>query len=433
MPDEKRVLEKLEEVAGAVKVVQDLTDKHGEKLDAIDTATMQTAIDAATKGLQEVQDARQKQLAEEQEMKDRIEAMELQIAKGGGSGAPIVGEAHRKDFARYLRSGKAADPELLEQICREISEKSLIGVDDSKIEAYTKDLVAASGPDGGYFITPERSSKIITRIFETSPLRSVAAIMNTTSDVIEMLLDDDEVAAGWVGEVASRPDTDSNQVGLVKIPVHEAYAQPRATQKMIDDAGFDLEAWLTGKITRKIGRQENTSFVTGDGSLKPKGFLSYAAWASAGVYERDAVEQIESGTSATFDGDDLIDVQNALIEDYQTSAVWGMKRVTFATVMKLKDSQGQYLLNRRMIAEGAEKILLGKPVIFMNDMPVEASNALAVVYADFGEFYTIVDRIGIRVLRDPYTAKPYIKFYTTKRVGGAVTNYEAGKILKCKA
>ena len=430
---EKEVMEKLGEVANAVKTVQDLTTKHGEQLDALDTKKMDKAIEVATAGLQSLQDADQKRVAAELETKERIEAMELAIAKGAPSGAVVTGEAHRKDFAKYLRSGKAADPELLEQVCREIAEKSLIGVDDDKIEMYAKDMVAGSGPEGGYFITPERSSKIITRIFETSPIRGFANIMNTTSDVIEMLLDDEEVVSGWVGEVQARPDTATGEIGLVKIPLHESYAQPRATQRMIDDAGFDLEAWLTGKITRKIGRQENTAFVVGDGSLKPKGFLSYPDWTTAGTYQRDAVEQLDSGTNGDFDADDVISLQNLLIEDYQNSAVWGMRRIVFGDIMKLKDSSGRYLLNREIIAEGAEKILLGHRVIFMNDMPVKATGSLSLVYADFGEFYTIADRIGIRVLRDPYTAKPYVKFYTTKRTGGAVTNFEAGKILNLKA
>jgi HK97 family phage major capsid protein len=258
--------------------------------------------------------------------------------------------------------------------------------------------------------------------------------MSTTSDVMEILLDDDEADCGWVGEVDDRDDTDSPQIGLIKIPIHEMYAQPKATQKMLDDAGLDLEGWLSRKVEMRLGRKENTAFVVGDGSQKPKGFLSYDAWSSAGVYQRNAVEQIITDAASTIAGDDLIELQNSLIEDYQAGATWGMKRATWFLIATLKTSTGgDYLLNPRVIAEGAEKILLGNGVTFMNDMPVKADNALPIVYADFKEFYTVVDRFGIRILRDPYTAKPYVRFYTTKRVGGAVTNYEAGKILKVLA
>jgi HK97 family phage major capsid protein len=332
----------------------------------------------------------------------------------------------------YMRKGIAIDDELVDAMCKAHAEAALLGADDDKLEFHKKDLVAGSGPDGGYFILPDRSSSVSTRIFETSPLRPVANIVTTNSDVWEIPIDDDEPASGWVGEVEARPDTASSQVGLIKIPVHEQYASPKATQKMLDDAGFDIEAWHNMKVSRKFGRLENTGFVSGDGSKKPKGFLDYPAWAAAGVYERHKVEQVTAtGTAGTLDeADDLITLQNTLLEDYQAGAAWGMRRATFTAVMTLKDSQGQYLLNPNILKEGTDKVLLGSSVIFMSDMPAVAGDALAVVYADWSEFYTIVDRLGIRVLRDPYTSKPYTKFYTTKRVGGAVTNYEAGKILK---
>ena len=177
-------------------------------------------------------------------------------------------------------------------------------------------------------------------------------------------------------------------------------------------------------------RVENSAFVVGDGSQKPKGFLSLPAWAVAGTYERFALEQRLSGVSGGITGDSVKLLQNDLIEDYQSGAVFAMKRATFGQVVTLKDGQGQYLLDPRSLKQGDTKVLLGKDVIFMDDMPAIAADALAVAYGNFQFGYTIVDRIGFRVIRDEVTAKPFIKFYTTKRTGGNVTNYESIKILK---
>ena len=284
---------------------------------------------------------------------------------------------------------------------------------------------------GGYFITPDRMTAFKARIFETSPLRSYASVQTTSSSSVEWILDDNESDCGWVGEVQARPNTNTAQIGLLTIPVHEIYANPKATQTMLDDAGFNLEQYINNKGVDKISRTENTSFVLGNGSKKPKGFLDYSAWASAGVYERDKVEQI-AGTDTTngIDSDDLIMLQNSLHEEYQAGAVFAMSRVSFATVLKMKGTDGHYMLDRQMLLHGADKMVLGKKVIILADLPDIASNSLSIVYGNFSEGYTIVDRIGIRVLRDPYSAKPYIQFYMTKRVGGGVTNFEALKIMK---
>lgn len=436
MADENTVVKKLGEIGDQIKHVQDTNDRLQKKYDGLDFENVKKNAESAAKALEDVQEIKQKIAAID--YKERLDAIELAIAKSGEpeEGGKEFQKNYKKSMLEYLRKGRAIPDDMLDTICKKQVEMELLGAaDESRVDFLKKDLVAASGPDGGYFIIPDRASSISTRIFETSPLRPVCNIVTTTSDVWELPLDDDEFGSGWVGEVESRPTTTTAQVGLIQIPVHEGYANPKATQKMLDDAGFDIEAWVNMKVSRKLGRQENTSFVTGDGSKKPKGFLTYAAWASAGVYERDKVEQITAtGTAGTLDeGDDLITLQNSLLEDHQAGAAFGMRRATFSQVMQLKDSSGQYLLNPMIMKEGTDKILLGKPVIFMADMPAVAANALAVVYADWMDFYTIVDRLGIRVLRDPYTAKPYVLFYTTKRVGGAVTDYQAGKILKINA
>ena len=206
--------------------------------------------------------------------------------------------------------------------------------------------------------------------------------------------------------------------------------RPRATQKMLDDAGFDIESWLSRKVTDKMTRFENTAFVVGDGSQKPRGFLSLPAWATNGIYERNAIEQIASGAAGEFTGDGVKALQNAVIENYQANAVFGIQRASWEGIITLKDGIGAYLLDPRSIKVGDDLTLLGKRVIFMNDMPSVANDALAMVYGDFSMGYTVVDRIGFRVIRDEFTNKPFILFYTTKRTGGDVTNYESYKIQK---
>lgn len=424
------VEERLELISKGIEAVQDKVNTQGEKLDGMDKEFIEKAAHDVTEKLIAAQEEKAQAKLDDMAAKHADVEKQLIAMQRGGSGDGTGSEAFKQSIAKYLRKGTDVDPDEVMTDVKEFLTKNTFGASENEIEMMAKDLAAGSNPDGGFFITSERSSSISKRIFETSPLRGVANMATTTSDVFEILLDDDEADCDWVGEVSSRPDTDTPQIGLIKIPVHEIYAQPKATQKMLDDAGFDVEGWLANKVATRIGRKENTSFVVGDGSQKPKGFLDYAAWTTAGTYQRNAVEQINSGTNGSFDADDIIGLQNSLIQEYQSNATFGMNRATFTDVMQLKDSQGRYLLNPAILAQGSDKVLLGNDVIFMDDMPVAATDSLSVVIADFNEFYTIVDRFGIRVLRDPYTSKPHVRFYTTKRVGGAVTNYEAGKILK---
>jgi HK97 family phage major capsid protein len=205
------------------------------------------------------------------------------------------------------------------------------------------------------------------------------------------------------------------------------------TTEMIEDAYLNVEAWLAGKVADKFARTQNTAFVNGTGTGQPRGFLTYAAWAAAGVYERDKIEQINMGSAAALNADGLIEVQNALKEGYQAAAVWGMKRTTFGAALQLKGSDN-YFFSPVLLRDGQASIqLLGKPVVFMDDMPAVAANALSIVYADFRVAYTILDRVGLQVLRDPFTNKGFITYYTTQRVGGDVTNFDGIKIGKVAA
>jgi HK97 family phage major capsid protein len=287
--------------------------------------------------------------------------------------------------------------------------------------------------DGGYLVRPALSSTIITRIFETSPLRGVANIETGSTKSIELLIDDDEAESVWAAENAVVNSTGTPKLGQKEIVAHAQRARPSISMEMLQDAYLDVEAWLVGKVTDKFARTENTAFVRGNGVGKPRGFLDYAAWAAAGVYQRDRLEQVPTGVSANVGADGFIAQQAALKEAYQPRAVWGMKRATFGEALKLK-GQDNYFFSPVLLRDGqASMQLLGKPVIFMDDMDAVGASALATVYGDFRAGYTIYDRIGLQVLRDPFTAagQARVVFNVFRRVGGDVTNFEAIKIGIC--
>jgi len=337
----------------------------------------------------------------------------------------------RDEFTKYMREKTPMSEKSVEFITRAMVDKNLIGIDDDKKEIIRKDLQVQVNPDGGYWVRPEISNVTIQRVFESSPVRQFATTVTINSDALEMIIDDNELPdGGWVGETDPRPTTGTPKIGELVIYAHELYAQPRATQKMLDDAGFDIEVWLQGKLVRKFTRLENNAFVVGNGSKKPRGFLTYDPWAVQGTYETGKIEQRPSTASGDFEADDIKNLQNDLIEDYQPNAIWMMQRATFGKVVTKKDKEDRYLLDPNSFKTGDTKILEGSQVVFMHDIPVVASDALAIVYGDLGISYTVVDRLGIRVIRDNLTEKPYILYYTTKRVGGDVTNYQALKILK---
>jgi HK97 family phage major capsid protein len=293
-----------------------------------------------------------------------------------------------------------------------------------------KALSVGSDPDGGYVVYPDMSGRIVTRIFETSPMRAYASIQTISTDALEGLFDLNEASSGWVGETDSRPVTSTPQLGKWRIPVYEMYAKPQATQKLLDDAAINMEAWLASKVSEKFARQESTAFVTGDGVNKPRGFLTY----SSGTTLPGTIEQLPTGASGAFAADPngadvMINALYGLKAQYRANATWFMNRVTLRQVRRLKDGDSAYLWAPG-IAAGQPSTLLGYPVASFEDMPDPASNSLSVAVGDMREAYQIVDRIGIRTLRDPYSAKPYVEFYTTKRVGGDVVNFEAIKLIR---
>lgn len=431
MPEE--IIQKLDEALKGINDVQEIADRNSERLDTLDKEQIKKITGDLCDSMEEVQklQAKQKEIEENSKKIETVLCSMDNVKKSSNDKAEGLA---RDEFSDYLRKGSAMSKESIDFITTNMIEKSFFSKDTDKKELVRKDLQVQLDPDGGYWVRPEISDMIINRIFETSPVRQYASVVTINSDSLEMMIDDNEASSGgWVGETDSRPTTGTPKVGKLVIFAHELFAQPRATQKMVDDSSFNIEGWLQKKVSDRLSRDENTAFVVGNGSKKPRGFLDYPAWAAQGVYERGKIEQRISSTVGDFEADDCKNLQNDLLEFYQPKATWFMKRTTFGEVVLKKDSENRYLLDPNSFKTGDTKILLGSQVVFMSDFPAIANDALIMAYGDLSTAYTVVDRIGIRVVRDIYTDKPYILYYTTKRVGGDVTSYDALKILQVKS
>lgn len=394
-----------------------------------------------------VTETQQKLEAALKEQSARADALEA------AANRPAIGDNKARDF-------KAEAVEFLSGKSGVESTK----VDDADVEAYTAyasgmfakflrkgdqahEVQAAmqvgKDSDGGYWVPTEQSNDIKTRIFETSPMRQHASVMSITTDSISFPNDTNSaVSGGWVGETASRAETATPQIGEQKISVHEQYANPRVTQKLLDMSTINVESWLNGKIADIMERTENTAFVSGTGVDKPRGFLDYKnaavttadtsrAWGVLQYVPSGAAGGVPSlsGSSIGSDPDAFIDMIAALKPAYRGNAMWFMNRSSEAALRKLKDIDGNYLVDKVTgMATGFN--LFGYPIVTMEDMPDIGSDSYSVAFGDMGISYQIVDGRGIRILRDPFTAKPYVQFYTTKWTGGDVVNFDALKLMK---
>lgn len=289
-------------------------------------------------------------------------------------------------------------------------------------------LATDSDPDGGYWMNSEISQQAIQKVYETSPMRNIATVETISTDALEIPEDLNEADSGWSSERAARTETSTPQIGVRRIPVHELYAMPKATQTLLDDSRIDVESWLSMKIADKMSRIENASFINGDGVGKPRGILTYAA----GVKNPGQVQQVNSGNASSLTADGLRKLFYSLKSPYIPNARWLMSRNAIEQVSKLKDSGGSYIWQPGF-QEGEPQTLLGHPIERMEDMPQVAAKSLSVAFGDFKQAYTVVDRMGLRVLRDPFSSKPFVLFYTTKRTGGDITNFEAFAIQKTAA
>lgn len=334
--------------------------------------------------------------------------------------------AHRKAFLDYIRKGHEEGLTTLER----------------------KALQVGNDTDGGFLVNADLSGRIVKRIFETSPIRQFASVQTISTDALEGSTDTDEADAGWVEEAGARPETTTPKIGMWRIATHEVYAKPKATQKLLDDAVWDVESWLAGKIGDTISRKENLAFILGNGVTQPRGLLTYPVVADSASLNFTALKQvgkIKTGTANNFppvpasgsdpaQGDPLINLVYALKTSYREmpGTAFFMHRSTVGRVRRLRDNLGNYLWMPGLAA--AASTVLGYPIAEFNDMPqLGDASKLAIGFGNLREAYQIVDRVGIRTLRDPFSSKPFIEFYTTKRVGGDLVNFEAIKLLEFAA
>jgi HK97 family phage major capsid protein len=334
---------------------------------------------------------------------------------GGGTKSNKDVEAHKTAFNSFFRKGVDA------------------GLRELEVQAK---LTTQSDPDGG-FIVPSEMEKSIDRVLGTmSAVRSLATVRQIGAASYKKLVNLGGATSGWVGETAARPETDTPTLKALDFPAMELYAQPAATQTMLDDASFNIEQWLADEVAIEFAEEEGAAFVSGNGVGKPRGILSYDMVANAS-YAWGKVGYIKTGAAADFHAtlpaDNLIDLIHSMKRGYRQNASFLMNDLTVSKVRKLKDAtSGEYLWQPSLQA-GTPATLLGYVVETDDNMPDVGANAFPIAFGDFRRGYLVIDRMGIRVLRDPFTSKPNVLFYTTKRVGGGIQNFEAIKVLKCSA
>jgi HK97 family phage major capsid protein len=296
-----------------------------------------------------------------------------------------------------------------------------------------KTLSVGSDPDGGYYVTPDTGGRIVSKVFETSPIRQIAAQQTISTDALEGIEDLDEAGAGYAGEKALSGDTKTPQVGKWRIPVFWIDTEPKTTQQLLDDSAVNIEAWLSGKVADKFGRFESREFVTGATNIR--GFTSYptavdsgdgVAWGSLGYVKTG----VSSDFAASNPADQILDLIGLLKSAYLSNARFVTRRSVVTKIRKFKDGTTNAYLWQPSFVLGDPERIAGYPVTRAEDMPALGAGSLSLAFGDFNQGYQIVDRQGIRVLRDNLTSKPYVKFYTTNRVGGGVLNFEAIKFLK---
>lgn len=285
-------------------------------------------------------------------------------------------------------------------------------------------LNKGAASEGGYLAPIEWDRTITDRLRLVSPMRQICGQISISGAGFSKLFNMLGTTSGWVGETAARPETGTPTFGTLTFTPMEIYANPAATQGMLDDAEIDLEGWLAGEVESEFSLRENLGFVSGNAATQPKGIMTYVTGgANAAVHPYGAILLTPTGEAAAITSDALIDLVHALPAVFHANARFGMNRSTVAVVRKLKDADGNYLWQQSYVA-GQPSTLIGYPVIEIPDMPNIAANAVPILFGDFQRSYLIVDRIGTRVLRNPYLNPPYVNFYTTKRVGGGLLNPE---------
>jgi HK97 family phage major capsid protein len=327
-----------------------------------------------------------------------------------------VDPEYTRTFANYFRKGEGEDT----------LRKANSSGERATIQAA---MSVGTAGDGGFLAPVEWDRKIAEAQKAISPMRRLANVQATSVGAFTTLWNTEQWGSGWVGESAARPQTSNTSLAQVPFSAGEIYAMPAVTQRLLDDAAINVDNWLVEQVRKEFSRQEGIAFLSGDGSNKPSGFLSYiTGGANDGTHPGGNIEVTQS--AITVDG--LIDFMYGLDAPYRQNATWLMSSLTAAVIAKMKDANGNLIWRESLIA-GQPSMLLGRPVEIDEGMPAPDPGNMPIALADWKAGYLINDRIGTRILRDPYTNKPFVMFYVTKRVGGGVLDPNAIKVLQLPA
>ena len=394
----------IEQVSEALEAkFTELTAKNDQALDGV-KQEVSSALDQAKKLAEDVKS-----------LQDYKDGLDEELKKAGrikGQSGDNSKVEHKEAFMNFVKKGK----------------------EEGLAELEAKALNLGTDADGGYAIPEELDRSILELLRDQTPMRSVCGQITVGSDDgYRKLVDLKGTASGWVGETAARSATDTPTLTEIKPVMGEIYANPQATQRSLDDVFFNAEAWLNESVALEFTEQENAAFTSGDGTNKPRGFLAYGSAATDDASRAfGTLEHMVSGASADIAADDIIKIIYKLKAGYRNGAVFMCGTDVVADLMLLKDDNGQYLW-RPGLEIGQSSTLRGYSVVENEDMPTKAAGANSLAFGNFQRGYKIVDRIGTRMLRDPFTNKPYVGFYTTKRVGGMLEDSQAIKLIQCAA
>lgn len=358
--------------------------------------------------------------AENRERLDNMEAALNAIGASQQIGAPalsaVADPEYTRTFASYFRKGEGED----------VLRKANSTGERAAVHAA---MSVGSNTDGGYIAPVEWDRKLHEAQRATSPMRRLATVQATGVGAYTTLWNNDQWGSGWVGETAARPQTTNASLSPITFRAGEIYAMPAVTQQLLDDAALNVDQWLVNSIKSEFNRQEGIAFLSGDGVNKPAGFLTYVTGGvNAAAHPGGSIEVVTSAITV----DALIDFMYGLDAPYRQNATWLMNSLTAALLTKMKDADGN-LIWRESLIVGQPSTLLGRPVEIDEGMPAPTAGLMPIAIGDFRAGYLINDRIGTRVLRDPYTNKPFVMFYVTKRVGGGVLDPNAIRVLRLPA
>lgn len=411
------------------QTITDFRKKHDEEIAEVKAGR----ADVLTKtDLEKINKAIDDAVAGVKKQTEELEAKANRLALLGGAGSED-GQREAKSvkiFAELVEKGDYT----VEQF-REYKQDLQHYLRRNEVKATTMNV--GSDPSGGYWVTPDTSGRLVQKIYESTPMRQLANVVSIGTDKLEGAIDNGEGDAAWVGEQSTRAQTETPQIGKWEIPVHELYAYPKVTQKLLEDAKIDVEAWLADKSASKFSRKENTGFITGNGVNKPRGILDYETATTADDARAWGIFQhILTGTDSSFGAgtngtDKLLDLIFELKDFYRQRAQFLMARRTLGGIRKLKDGDGNYAYGVGLREGALVEQVFNFQVTGGEDMPAfTTADSLAIAFGDFNEAYTIVDRLGVSVVRDNITQPGFVKYHMRKRVGGGAVNFEALKFLK---